>query len=155
VLVVEDPTKVNAIRVDSRDDYTWKWRVWIPEGNKYAIRAFADGIPEKGFPDNGGTIWVHEPGEHVITYEINRDRSDGKWYGKSVLNGSGSVGRDAQPWVEWSSRTSTGGGVSTNAQTFEPGKRIELIRHRVSQVNDSSKMENETAGFMIWLEPTK
>jgi hypothetical protein len=40
-------------------------------------------------------------------------------------------------------------------QTFEPGQRIELIRHRVSQASDSGKIEDPSAGFMVWLEPAK
>jgi hypothetical protein len=132
---------------------------------------------------------IHEGGEYVIGYEINRDRKDGKWYGKTTLagmgsvgkdhhewvewagtptrggtstgsqettlDGTGSAGKDHQGWVEWTTRTSTGGGVSTSRQTFEPGKRVELIRHRVSKVSDSSKIEDPSAGFMIWLEPIK
>jgi hypothetical protein len=155
VLVVDDPTKVNAIQVNTRDDLTWKWRVWIPKGGTYVIRSFGDDIPKEGFPQQGGTMPIHEPGEYVIGYEIDRDRANGGWYGKTTLAGTGSVGKDHQPWVEWTSKTSTGGGVPETAQTYEPGERIELMRHRVSQVRDSTKIEDPSAGFMIWLEPVK
>jgi hypothetical protein len=151
-LPVDDPTKFTAVEVETRDDFIWRWRVWIPEGQVYVVRSFADGIPEKGIPANGGSIFIHDPGEHVIEYRIDRDRKDGKWYGSLVAAG-GSVGKDEQPWVEWRSRTSIGGGIGKTARSFEPGKRFELIRHRVSKASDSSKMEPVTAGFMIWLEP--
>jgi hypothetical protein len=155
VLVVDDPTKIHAFQVKTRDELTWKWRMWIPAGRSYVIRSFADGIPKDGFPTSGGSLFIHEPGEYVVGYEIDRDRTDGKWYGKATLAGTGSAGKDHQPWVEWKTRTSTGGGVPNIVRTFEPGHRVELIRHRVSQVSDSTKIEDPSAGFMIWLEPTK
>lgn len=155
VLVVEDPTKVQAIQVNTRDELTWKWRVWIPKGQSYVIRSYGDGVPKEGFPQNGGSMRIYNPGEHVIGYEIDRDRTSGEWFGKMTLAGTGSVGKDNQPWVTWTSTSSTSGGVSKSARTFEPGERIELIRHRVSQTVDSSKIEDPAAGFMIWLEPTK
>jgi hypothetical protein len=155
VLVVDDPTKIHAIQVNTRDELTWKWRVWIPPGRKCVIRAFSDGIPKKGFPQQGGSLFIHEPGEHMIGYEIDRDRINGKWYGKTTLAGTGSVGKDDQPWVEWTTKTSTSGGVPTDVRTFESDQRVELIRFRISQTSDSSKIEDPSAGFMIWLEPTK
>jgi hypothetical protein len=155
MLVVDDPTKVHAIEVNTRDELTWKWRVWIPKGRTYIVRGNGGGIPMEGFPKDGGSMPIYEPGEHVIGYEIDRDRTNGQWYGKTTLAGTGSVGKDHQPWVEWTSRTSTGGGVPKSAQSFETGEHIELIRHRVSQASDSSKIEDPSAGFMIWLEPAK
>jgi hypothetical protein len=155
MLVVDDPTKIHAIQVKTRDELTWKWRVWIPEGRVYVIRSNGDAVPKEGFPKDGGSMWIHEAGEYVIGYEIDRDGQDGQWHGKTTLSGTGSVGKDEQSWVTWSNRTSTGGGVSTSLKTFEPGERIELIRHRASQATDSSKIEDPAAGFIIWLEPGK
>jgi hypothetical protein len=155
VLVVDDPAKIHAIQVNTRDELTWKWRVWIPAGRSYVIHTFSDGIPKNGFPQQSGSLFIHEPGEQVIGYEIDRDRTNGKWYGKTTLAGTGSVGKDDHPWVEWRTKTSTSGGVPRDPRTFESGQSVELIRFRISQASDSSKIEDPSAGFMIWLEPTK
>jgi hypothetical protein len=154
VLNVEDPAKLHAIQVDTRDELQWKWRVWIPAGRVYVIRSTGDSVPKEGYPPEGGSIWIREPGEYVIDYHIDRDRRDGKWYG-NLKTKAGSVGHDLQPWVSWQSRTSTRGGVSTSTRSFEPDQRFELIRYRISQASSSDKIEDPSAGFMIWLEPSK
>jgi hypothetical protein len=151
---VDDPTKLHAIRVDTADELTWKWRIWVPENRVYVIRCFGQEVPKDGFPSEGGSIWLREPGEHVIQYRIERDRRDDKWYGQ-LETVSGSVGKDLQPWVSWSSKTSTSGGVGNTTRSFDADERVELIRHRVSQSGDSTKIEDPAAGFMIWLEPAK
>jgi hypothetical protein len=152
-LSVDDPTKIHAIQVNTGDELTWKWRVWIPKGRMYVVRGYGDGVPKEGFPKDGGTMRIREPGEHVITYDIDRDRTSGKWFGKTTMIGTGSVGKDDQSWVTWPSQTSLTSGVSTTAKSFDMGERVEIIRRRVSQAGDSSKIEDPAAGFMIWLEP--
>lgn len=151
-LLVDDPTKVHAIRVDTRDELLWKWRVWVPQGSVYVVSSQADGVPKEGFPEGSGAIWIREPGEHTIEYRIDRDRRNDESYGKMIAGG-GSVGHNMQSWVNWGSRISTTGGVPTSTRSFEPGKPIELIRHRVSQASRSDPMEDPSAGFMIWMEP--
>jgi hypothetical protein len=151
-LNVEDPARLHAIRVETDNELEWKWRIWIPEGATYRLRGEGGPVPDTGFPSTGGTIYLRDPGEQVIRYAIRRDPRDGKWYGE--LHGPhGSVGKDAQPWVEWGSRTSTGGGVGRSTQSYLPGERVELIRFRVSQADSSSKIEKDAAGFVVWLEP--
>lgn len=67
-----------------------------------------------------------------------------------------SVGSSQQDWVKWKRRVGTGEGVSYTTKVDEPGKEIVLARERVSQAaTNSSKIEDPSAGFMIWLEPTK
>ena len=154
VISVDDPAKVHVIQVDTDDDLEWKWRVWLPENRVYVIRAYGDKVPTEGYPNSGGSIWLREPGEHVIRYQIERDPVSDRWYGE-LKTPTGSVGNDNQPWVEWPAKTSTSGGVGKSTQSFDPGKRIEIIRHRVSQNRDSRKIEDPTAGFMIWMEPAR
>jgi hypothetical protein len=35
--------------------------------------------------------------------------------------------------VEWSSQTSTGGGVGSSTQSYETDQQVEIVRHRVSE----------------------
>ena len=98
-------------------------------------------------------MYLRESGEHVVRYRIRRDPRDGRWNG-STHTQAGSVGKDHQPWVEWSSRTSTGGGVGASTRSYETDQQVEIIRHRVSEkANSSANIEDPAAGFMIWLEP--
>jgi hypothetical protein len=151
-LNVEDPTKLHAIRVETDNELEWKWRIWIPEGASYRLRGDGGPVPKEGYPMTGGTMYLREPGEHVIRYQIRRDPRDGRWNG-SLHTQTGSVGKDHQPWVEWSSRTSTGSGVGTSTRSYEIDQRVEIIRHRVSQANSSANIEDPAAGFIVWLEP--
>lgn len=151
-LHVGDPSKLHAIRVETDSELEWKWRLWIPEGASYRLRAEGDRVPAEGYPSDGGTVDFREAGEHVIRYVIRRDPRDERWYG-SLRTQVGSVGKDNQPWVEWSSRTSTSGGVGSSTQMYEADEQVEIIRHRVSEACSSADIEDPAAGFMIWLEP--
>lgn len=152
-LDIEDPTKLHAIRVDTEDELEWKWRIWIPEGASYRLRGHGGPVPKQGYPTDGGTIYLRQAGEHVLRYRIRRDPRDGRWNG-SLHTLTGSVGKDHQPWVEWSSRTSTGGGVGVTTRSFEIDQRVEIIRRRVSEkARSSANIEDPAVGFMVWLEP--
>lgn len=151
-LNVMDPARLHAIRVDTYSELEWKWRIWIPEGAVYRVRGHGGPVSKQGYPKGGGTIYLREPGEHVIRYVIRRDPRDHRWYG-GLHTPTASAGKDHQPWVEWTSRTSTSGGVGTSTESYSVRERVELIRHRVSQAPDSEKIEDPAAGFLIWLEP--
>jgi hypothetical protein len=151
-LSVEDESQFHAIQVATDNELEWAWRIWIPEGRSYRLRSIGGQIPKEGFPQSGGTIYLREPGEHVVRYRIRRDPRDDKWYGATSTTG-GSVGKDRQEWVEWGSRSATTGGVGTTTRALSPDQRVELARHRVSQADSTEKMEDPAAGFLIWLEP--
>jgi hypothetical protein len=152
-LNVEDPTKLHAIRVNTDRELEWRWRIWIPDGASYRLRAHGGPVPKEGCPHDGGTMYLREPGEHVVRYLIRRDPRDGRWNG-SLHTRTGSVGKDHQPWVEWASRTSAGSGVGPSTRSFATDQQVEIIRHRVSEkANSSTDIEDPAAGFLIWLEP--
>lgn len=152
-LNVGDAKLLHIIRVDTDNELEWKWRIWLPEGASYRMRAHGGPVPKEGYPNDGGTIYLREPGEHVVRYLIRHDPSDGRWYG-SLHTRTGSVGKDHQPWVKWASRISAGSGVGSSTRSFETHQQVEIIRHRVSEkANSSTGIEDPSAGFMIWLEP--
>ena len=155
-LSVEDPTQLHAIRTSNGEGLQWEWRIWIPEGHVYLLRGSGGMVPEEGWPQEGGTIYLRDSGEQVIRYRIVKDPRNDKWYG-SLSTRSGSVGKDLQEWVDWgstSSRTSGVGSVSRAFPNAEDGI-IELCRHRVTQRDSSNKIEENAAGFVIWLERQK
>lgn len=151
-LDVRDKSKIHAIQVPSGSKLEWKWRIWIPEGITYSLRSSGGDIPKEGFPEFGGTMYLREPGEHVIRYVIERDPKRDGWAGK-LVHDSGSVGSNPQPWVEWSSWTGSGGGVGSTTEVFEPGDRVVLARQRYENGDNPPKDPNgPLPGFMIWLE---
>jgi hypothetical protein len=152
-LTIEDDTLLHAIEVRTPEEYVWKWRVWIPEGAGYTLHHSGEDIPKAGFPASHSTITLGDTGEGWIEYRISRDARTGQWMDKLSTSG-GSVGSSQQDWVEAGSRVSTGDGVGTRTQAFDTGQTVVLARQRVSTTaKDSSKIEDPSAGFMIWLVP--
>jgi hypothetical protein len=154
-LSVDDKTKLHAIRVRTADEFVWKWRIWIPEGRAYLLKDVGGKIPKEGFAQANGSIRLDEPGETWVEYRISPDPVSGLWM-DHLRTSNASVGSSTQEWVKWKQRVSTSGGVSYTTLASEPGETIILARERVSQsATSSSKIEDPSAGFMIWLEPTK
>lgn len=146
-----DRSQLHAIRVDTDNELEWKWRVWIPPGTVYRVRAHGGPVAKEGFPGDGGTVYIHDSGEHMIRYRVRFDPKDNRWEGALETRGA-SVGADDQPWVEWPSKSSTSEGVGKTTQAFKSDQPVLLIRHRVSKATSSSAIEDPAAGFMIWLE---
>ncbi|WP_425399820.1 hypothetical protein [Aeoliella sp.] len=152
-LHVGDKAKIHAIHVPSGSKLEWKWRIWIPEGVTYCLRSSGGNIPLAEFPEYGGTMYLREPGEHVIRYVIERDPKRGGWSGK-LVHDSGSVGSRSQPWVEWSSWSASGEGVGDATEVFEPDSRVLIARRRYTNEDDPpNDPKGPLPGFMIWLEP--
>jgi hypothetical protein len=152
-LSIEDDELFHAIEVRTPEEFVWKWRIWIPEGAAYTLHHTSEKIPKRGFPASHSTITLTNPGEQWVEYRISRNARSGKWM-DGLLTSMGSVGSSQQDWVEAGSRVSTGDGVGTTTKSFVPGQTIVLERYRVSTTaNSSSKIEDPSAGFMIWLVP--
>jgi hypothetical protein len=66
-LSVGDPTRVHAIEVRTREPLLWKWRVWVPEGQKNVLARYYFGkIPSSGIPAASGSAHL-KPGESWVT----------------------------------------------------------------------------------------
>jgi hypothetical protein len=142
-LSIDDPSKPHVVEVRTDDEFTWKWRVWIPAGRAYRVKL------------TQGMISMEEPGEHWIEYRIAPNPDSEQWMDK-LTTSNGSVGSSSQPWVKWQRRSGFTEGVSYDTNVFEPGTDILITRHRVSQkANSSDQIEDRAAGFMIWLEFVK
>jgi hypothetical protein len=154
-LSIDDPSKSHVVQVRTDDDFTWKWRVWIPEGRAYRLQVATQDIPAKGYPATRGMISLDDAGEIWIEYRIAPSQDSENWMDK-LTTPTGSLGSSSQPWVKWSRRTGTAEGASHDTKAFEPGTDILITRYRVSQkATSTDKIEDPAAGFMIWLEPVK
>jgi hypothetical protein len=154
-LSISDPTKLHAIRVDTSEELTWKWRLWIPEEQGYRLRSYEGEVPKSGYPSSGVTISRLKSGETWIDYRIRSDPKSGKLCGAMRMPGF-RAGGDSHDWVQWPRKRSTLDGVTSSTHVFVPGQTVELIRLRVSKDAASAQdIEDPAAGFMIWLEPIK
>jgi hypothetical protein len=152
-LSLEDESKLHAIRLRTPDELTWKWRLWIPPGRKYALRVDGGMIPKTGFPTEGGTIGIYDAGEMWVEYRIQKDPKTGSWQGM-MYTSSGGVGGGEQKWVEWGRRVGTGEGVGNTTHVAPPDEVLILGRFLHSQTaKDSTQIEDPASGFVIWLEP--
>ena len=153
-LTIEDESKFHAIltpHIDP-DEFRWRWRIWIPEGRSYRLQFASHKIPKQGVPTPQGTLTLNEPGEQWVEYRMFRETDSGKW--RDILSvKNASVSGDYQQWPEWTHRVGAGNGVGDMTEVFEPDKRVELIRRRMSQAANSASIEDPAAGYMIWLDP--
>lgn len=160
VLAVDDESKIHIIRVNTRDELTWKWRVWVPQGKALEVRC-TDDIGSKAGSVNGssiatssGTIWLRDPGENVVEFRIDKDRRTDRWNGALYAN-TARVGNYEQLWVNWPGTNITSSGIGTQTQSFDFSKPIELIRLVVTESAIAGKPKPTTApsGFVISIEP--
>jgi hypothetical protein len=155
-LSIEDESKLHAIEVRTDDDLTWKWRVWVPQGQLVTVHSRWGNMPRKGVPVQHNSITL-SPGEQWVTLTARRDRDDQHWEERLESRG-GSVGGIIQPqehWFDWPGHSSTGDGVS--ATTYVPqdnDKVVVLRRFRVGQNKSSDELNksDRTAGFIVWLQ---
>jgi hypothetical protein len=155
MLVVDDKSKIHVFRVNTRDDLTWRWRIWLPEGQVVKVHV-TDDIASNNGPTSFGTNWLRDPGEHVVEFRIDKDRQNDRWEG-TLYGDDGSVGGYNQPWVAWKSSSTNSSGVGTKTRSYDPGKRIVLIRHVVTESAAAGKPKPATApsGFMVWIDPAQ
>ena len=153
-LHVEDPDMFHAIQVETDNRLEWKWRVLIPKGAKYKVHSSSGEIPEEGYPDDDlDTTYVREGGEFVLRFVVEEDPRDGLWKGRRIF-GSGWVGADHQPWIEWGNARHISSGIGTSTDAYPKDQTVEIIRFRAENRDPEAVKRNDPAvGFMIWMEP--
>jgi hypothetical protein len=155
-LSIEDESKLHAIEVRNDDDLTWKWRVWVPQGQTVTVHSQWGMVPRTGVPVQHNSITL-SPGEQWVTLTARRDRDDRNWEERLESRG-GSVGGIIQPddhWFDWRGHMSTGDGVSATTSVAQDNEKVVVLRRfRVGQVKSSDVLNksDRTAGFIVWLE---
>ena len=157
VLSIEDPSKIYAIQVQTVDDLTWKWRVWVPAGRRIFAKSCWGNVPRDSFPHPDGVIQL-SGGDNWITLSARKDPGDGSWKGITATGGaktSSPIGQ-SHAWLDQVSHGADfyGVGMST-ALWLDEGKPFLLLNYRVPSdpgsgaVNSGGKL---LPGFVIWLE---
>ena len=156
-LSIEDESKLHAIAVRTADDLTWKWRVWVPEGQRVTVHSQWGNVPRQGVPVQHNMVTL-SPGEQWVMLTARRDRDDRHWEEK-LETGGGWVGAIIQPdahWFDGPGHASTGDGVSTTTYVAPDSEKIIVLsRFRIGQVKSSDellKSDKPTPGFIVWLQ---
>ncbi len=179
-LSIDDPTKLHAIRLQSLDDSTWKFRIYVPKGQRYGLVLTVNDVPRSGLPaiwrpqprpgryecsmlGNGNYVFLSE-GEHVISVGVatteegircvsmeQYDETTG-WRGKRH--------RVEVKEAEWP-RVDHGGfeedGLKDRS-THMAGRsgEITLMRYIAPQVPQQGPpvpVSYPADGFLLWIEP--
>lgn len=183
-LSVGDQSQYHAIYVPTYDELTWRWRVWLPEGNTYEFSALCNRIPPAGYPGPGdgrdivyqGRMLYSEdglgsqvegygPGEYVVTYAIRKNESTagydltvrvegGKWMGTSHPL---SMNGDAPSWENDRRSATTVEGLESNRQRVESGEQLLLMKtQRYEDGELIPTLESaEKPGLMFWVQPIR
>ena len=161
VLSIDDPSKLQAIAVDTYTHNAWKWRVWIPAGKKYSLRFAGSQIPKKDlFPDVHQSLRGDSKAEgHEIEVVA---RIEKRLSGQLLLAvNSGSVTtyhaineKDAK-WLVDSSSGWTSEGVGKSTTVAKSDSPFVLMRRRVFYRKGSvppTPQPDVTDGVLIWIE---
>jgi hypothetical protein len=158
VLSIEDPAKVYAIQVQTLDDLTWKWRVWVPAGRRIFAKSCWGNVPRDSFPHPDGIIQLRE-GDNWVTLSARKDPGDGSWKGVMATEGAKASSPIGQPQT-WLDKVSRGAGTygvgMSTAVWLDEAKPLLLLNYRVLPDSSSgaAKSGDELRpGFVIWLEP--
>lgn len=161
-LEVTDPSKVAALRLTDLDEYTWRWKVWLPPGNWW-LNSLSQGIPIQGVPDGSRTGTIKGDRE-VMASVTARLGADGKWKYRAMLD-SLEIGSDlaeSHRLVEPLAPTQPRGmspkiAGDKGQELFDPAQPVVLIRLRVfeaRQVNgqwQSKENPEPCDGIMVWV----
>ena len=175
-LHVDDQRNYYAIAVPTYDKLTWRWRVWLPPGERYQLAALCNQVPAEGFPDESTGIGVmrfgknqstnglsgFSPGEKIITVAIRKEGQqqrlvfdvqsvDGRLIYRSqrtTLKQNGGIWPDKQGIVF------ARGGVGQLQYAQEEAVEFLLLRNRTTTSGRSIALSGPpTEGLMVWIEP--
>ena len=156
-LTIDDPKRFHAIEVLTNKDWSWKWRIWVPEGETVAARMSLGDVPRDGFPDHDRSINL-EPGEHWITLELHQDPIAGKWtyvFATPVARTRNFDISVDQAWMAWVQYQAQSEGVGYESVILpQHDARHLLMRYRATRQSDPhpTVIDAPIAGFIIWVE---
>lgn len=170
-LTIGDRSQVHVINVAVDEPNTWRWRVFIPKGQKYSWNLAAEDIPQLDVPQQAGVKMIsNEPywerdNEMLVTATLRR-QDDDHWrltiesrIGDSKNQMGGVSLKIPAENLAWNTEgASTDGRVagSRGTKLYEPRRAIILLQRRpwARQPDGTHKPSPDPMpGFMIWLQP--
>jgi hypothetical protein len=171
-LTIGDRSQVHVINVAVDEPNTWRWRVFIPKGQKYSWNLAAEDIPQLDVPQEAGVKMIsNEPywerdNEMLVTATLRR-QDDSNWrlsvesrIGESRHQMGGVSLEIPAEKLAWNNTPGAGhdGQVagSSGTRLYEPRRPIILLQRRpLARQPDGTHAPSPDPmpGFMIWLQP--
>jgi len=170
VFAVDDRSKVHALAVDTGEPNTWRWRLFIPQGQKYSWNISASDIPKDDVPSQAGAsgysneeYWDRD-NEVMVTAKLRQlDGGDWQMSVDSLIADSPSQMHGAtlqipQEKLRWMTEvTSTDGRVAgeRGVRVFEAKEPLILLQRRAGELQPDGSYQpskKPMPGFMIWLK---
>jgi len=174
-LVVEDISKLHAIRVATVQPDTWRYRVWVPEGKKFWLKTEQAEVPQHGIPSqisSGGSTLI-PAGEHLVNVFIQPHPDQEKSLLATIMldNTRRSTGTLLERKHDWIDNQQVGGrlagwsGVDPQVEIIEPSQPLVLLKYRASAVRNirrnaegavvghsSEIIEEPCEGLLLWID---
>jgi len=174
-LVVEDETKIHAIRVATTKPDTWRYRVWVPENTRLWLRVEYSAVPKSDVPigTRSGGSSLMEPGEHLIDVQIEESESRAdELVARILVDGSHRTSpqlREAEhDWIvhdQLGGRHASWSGAEVKAQSVATGEPMVLLRYRPMEVDNIQRdaegnvrgyshkdIEEPCEGLLLWID---
>ena len=155
LLVVDNPSAVSVLQAVTRQDLTWRWSIYLPQG-KWLLKCAFEHIPGAGLPE-ARAQHCYFPAANVMGKETQLHVSlrKGEWdQWKCVIEFEGGRAkcglRPAHALTAGKAFGSESGGA-LQEETFDPDKPVVLLRVRAVPPS-SPQARAPQDGIMIWLE---
>jgi hypothetical protein len=169
-LTIDDHTKFHAVTVPDDDPNTWRWRIFLPKGHRYAWRIATKDIPQNSVPNKGVGIagitnapyW--ETDNEVLVTATLRKTEEGDWrlavtpvMGQGKYQFYGCSVTIPKEELAWMFEVSTDGQVLGENGTVarDPDGPFIFVQRRPLKKQPDGTFQSSPdpmPGFMIWLE---
>ena len=165
-----NPEKIRVIEIPAPGRHEWRWKIDLPNDQKFVIQVAYDNIPVDGLPPKPKQSFVqHELPSEELILNVSATIFDGQWemrWQTDPTSPSVEFGitfpmnaRD----LSWFDRKSGGHTIHEHAglrgtDYGEPDSPFVLLRYRKGLRSNSVLLEtdpNPTDGLIIWIEPVK
>lgn len=161
-LLIDDPSKLHVIGVETYNDWAWKWRLWVPAGRTIRFGFAAQEIPKQGeFPSPRALNVPPKPeGREMLVTARIETKPDGAL--RLALSSEGvttylAISDAHAKWLLEGERSSTGGAVFKSTRVVPPNEPFDLLRKRVFYDSPTGQIPPNpqpatTDGVLVWLE---
>lgn len=167
-LTIQDRSKVHILALPSKEDWHWRWRIYLPPGKTWKItEALGPKVPLQGFDmsqlPHSSSSGSHSDGEFTAEVWLERDLN-GELQLKQRFGGTGSghgiSAEVAKRLLEGGSRSSHSAGMFSKTELHDPAGPIELLRlHKyvyIQQPDGSATSSDKPEfGMLLFFEEAK
>jgi hypothetical protein len=155
VLTISDAAKIHAISVPTDTEGVWKWRVYVPTGQKAVLLGKWGDIARAGYPNAAHQAALGD-GEQIISLTIKKlnPQSD-SWIGRIRTPAvTSTISVDAKNYFLSDPSSAMNRRVGGQTETIADDGKLMLMRSRVAPPGQSNVLDkaDPLPGFIIWLE---